>query len=793
MWDTAISTGLAAAMAATIAVPAVRRLGYGSINHDWLAGEIDLDGIVTDGKTLRLKTGGMLRVFRVRGVSYDAKLLEQQNILLKGRSQLFHKLGSLGLPFWLFGVKRRRRLEFTAAWPSPVLKEIGEAEKTVFKSAYYVDWYLVIGSTSLSQLNQGTTSVKASISDYKPELLSRAEPGRPCLLTAFANYLVSGEWNENLPAISDALSGNLPAADLNITRDGIIAANVPTRQLHQIIAIRNWPDEISGQIISDLLSIEGDIEVCQMCEPWDRDKLLLILGRKKIEQNSALFGNSELVAEIEALIQLLTAGNTTAFDTQFQIVCRAADESSLNTLLEKVGQALGRRRVVYSVETGGGAICWFARIPKVEKRKLTDFTKLLRPLLLRDQNIAALWPFQHSSTGRMRGPFGPQPVRYLHTASGQVFAFQFHVVERKQSPGNFLVFASTGAGKSTLILHILGGLAKFAGVRSYLFDSKEGARFMVESMGGLYMGYDELRMNPLDVGTDTPKNRQRILKVLRAMAGEYQRGQDDDAVFNHAMNLAFQLDQPERTLNAIFELAFQRQTPLRHAYAPWVVDDKGNKGVRSHLMNAPHDTLGSFLSASHMVGINMNEALDDPTTGPPIVTHISAAIGDSAARDSRGFGIFIDEAAKLLQNDGFRALAMEMYREYRKLDGLVGMAFQDPQAMFKSGVGEAFLENTTTLIFFPNSQANREGLERFNLNDEQIAFVLGEGERKEEDERRVLVVQRDAATGLDESAIIDVNLKMLGDALRHYRAGPEANRHLADIKQKWGPLWQQHL
>src|SRR3546814_10014818 len=92
-------------------------------------------------------------------------------------------------------------------------------------------------------------------------------------------------------------------------------------------------------------------------------------------------------------------------------------------------------------------------------------------------------------------------------------------------------------------------------------------------------------------------------------------------------------------LNAIYEFAFERRTGLRRAFAPWVVDGKGVKGIRSHLMNAPRDTLGSVLSASHLVGINMNEALDDPDTGPPVVTHISSAVGQSGAESSNGFAI----------------------------------------------------------------------------------------------------------------------------------------------------------
>src|SRR3546814_8332474 len=84
---------------------------------------------------------------------------------------------------------------------------------------------------------------------------------------------------------------------------------------------------------------------------------------------------------------------------------------------------------------------------------------------------------------------------------------------------------------------------------------------------------------------------------------------------------------------------------------------------------------------------------------------------------------------------------MEMYREYRKNDGFVGLAYQDPKALFDSGIGDAVLENTATFIFLPNSQANKAGLERFNLNDEQIAFILGSGDRKERSEEHTSELQ----------------------------------------------------
>ena len=793
MWPELIITGTLASAAGAMAAPAARNFMLGDVKHDWLAGELELDRIDADGQTVWLKGGAVFRVFKFAGTAYDAKVMEQQELMLKGRAAMLHGLGEQGCSVRLFAIKRQKDISIKAAWPAPALTEIGEAERTLFQSSYYTDWYMLVSAPAVRPLVEGCGKIAAMAAEYRPVLLSRPEDtAEPCPLTGFLNFLVCGDLRGDLPVISTSISGNLPASDLEIGKDGMITTLIPARMFQRIIAIRSWPELVDGRLFQDILSLSGDIEISQICEPWDRDQALILYKRQLRAQSTALFGNAALAAECEATIQLLSEGNTTVFHTQLQIIVRDGSEENLEGLIQSICKILGHRRVLYSIETDGAPICWFNRIPTGAPKKLGSATRFLRPLTLREQNIAALWAFSNSPTGMMKSPLGDRPVRFFRTPGGQAYAFQFHVSDKPQSIGNYLVFAPTGGGKSTLMMHLLGGLAKFEGVRSYIFDSKEGARFMIEAMGGVYQGYDELQLNPLDVGKDTPANRHRIYMVLKAMAAGAPSGDDDEAIFAHAVKLAFTLDVPDRTINQIFEYAFPRRTSLRRAFARWVVDGKGNAGLNAHVFNAPHDSLGGFLQSAHMVGINMNEALEDPVVGPPVVAHISAAISRSAAQSSRGFNIFIDEAAKLLQNDGFKTLAMEMYREYRKLNGSVGLAFQDPAALFRSGVAEAFLENTATLLFLPNSQASQASLEPFNLNQEQIGFILGGGDCKQ-GERRVLVVKRDAAAGLDESAILDVDLTPLGDSLRFYRAGVDANRDLTQLKKQWGDAWPKHL
>ncbi|MBF0250847.1 MAG: type IV secretion system protein VirB4 [Alphaproteobacteria bacterium] len=798
MWPEVIFTGVSAIAAGALAVPAARNAMLGNVELDWIAGELELDYIdQSDRQTVHVKNGPRFRVFRLRGVSYDAKVDQEQTQMHKIRTALIHDLGSKGVDIFFYGVKRQEDISFEAEWPSPALTEIAEAERKIFKTSFYVEWFLLLSAPTAEKMVEGCRKVTAMLSKYRPVLLTSPEDrSKPCPLTGFLNYLVCGELRRDLPAVSNSISGSLPASDLSFDKTtGTVQSLVPRRKLHKIIAIRQWPEIVNGRLIANIMALQGDVEVSQICEPMDREKALILYGRRAKEQKTPIIGNDKTAAECIAILKLIKEGNTTVFNTQFQIIVRASTEDELENLVAQVCAVLGNQRVDYSIETEGAPICWLNRIPKAKRSRIPGLTSQLRQLDLREQNISALWAFHHSAVGLKEGPYGDLPLRYLLTPSGQAYAFQFHVKAQRQSIGNAMLFAPSGGGKSTLVMHLLGGMAKFPNVRSYIFDSKEGARFMVEAMGGIYQGYNDLQLNPLDVGEDTPKNRHRIYMILKSMCSGVDPKEFDDEALNHAVELAFTLEPPQRTLNNIYEYAFAKRTAMRRAFARFVIDGKGKVGLDAHVFNAPHDSLGSFLTAAHMVGINMNEALDDPVIGPPVVAHIAEAIhGAAKSTQLRGFNIFIDEAAKLLQNDGFKSLAMEMYREYRKLDGTVCMAFQDPAALLRSGAADAFLENTATLMFLPNSRASHESLARFNLNSEQMNFVMqGEGHEHNEGQRQVLIIKQDAASGFDESAIVNVDLTPLGDCMRFYRAGEEANADLAKLKETWGDQWRLHL
>lgn len=793
IWHEVFATGLVAAMGAGLAVPSARRLMLGDLKQDWLQDQLELDRVESDRATIRGKDGSLSQVYRFIGTSYDAKVEAEQTNLLDARTQLLNKLGQLGLSQRWFGVKRKRPINAAAEWPNAPLQAVGDAEAELFKASYFIDWYVVLTASAMPPLLEAAEKIEAGTGKYGVSRVRAAKKGRTCELTGFLNGLVSGDYRKDLPAIISDISGGLPASDISCEKaTGLIRTFTPTERLQRIFTVARWPGVVSGQLINELMGLEGELEVCQICEPVDQLRATAYLARRASGEDNALMGNPEAAAELQSMMQMVNKGDTTLFVTQFVVTAYAENQTDLDRLTKRISRCFSNRQIMYNVQVRGAPVCWFSRVPGKPRGKVLPGGQFMSPLELRTQNIAAMWALPHAATGLAESPLGPGPLRWLRTISGQAYAANFHVVNKEKSLANFLVFAPAGGGKSTLLMHMLSGAAKFSDVRSFIFDSKEGSRFMTEALGGLYQNYDGLSLNPLDVGEDTPANRERLRFVMGAMAGIELSGDDKDAI-DHAIGLAMQLEPPERTFNNVFPYAFPKRGALRRAFQQWVVDEKGNRGLRSHIMNAPHDSLGGMFDQSHMVGINMSEALADPSLGAPIVAHMAETIYRSVAPNLRGFLLLIEEAAKLCQNAGFLSLAKEMYREYRKLGGVVGMVFQDPAALMETGAAPAFIENTGTFIFFPNSKVDDKSLLPFNLNEEQRDFIKGKARSEDFDDRRVLIVKRDEASGFEESAILNVDLTPLGDPLKFYRSGSDENRLMERLQREWGEQWRDHL
>ena len=269
------------ALAAAFILPGTRRAFLADIDHDWLAGELELDEILPDGITVKTKSGLFSRVIHIAGLNYDAKTSQMQEHLLKGRNTAFHVLGDHGIGLRFFGIKRPHDISYQADWPSPALHEIGVCEQAQFQGSFAINWYVLATGSVAARLNDGLEKFFAALSDYGPQYLCRADTG-PCPLTGFLNGLVSGDYRNDLPAISHSISGSLPASDFHADRTtGIIRTFLPEAHYQKIITVRAWPESVDGRLQHDILSLAGEIEISQICLPISNVTAMALLSRAR--------------------------------------------------------------------------------------------------------------------------------------------------------------------------------------------------------------------------------------------------------------------------------------------------------------------------------------------------------------------------------------------------------------------------------------------------------------------------------------------------------------------------------
>ena len=789
------------AMVAAAAVPALNQMFLGDVRQDWLCRQVEFDSVAADGVTINMKSGRYCRVVRVGGVSYDAMMSDEIQVLSNTRCEAFARLAAAGIIVRLFAVKRRADLLYEGDWPEGGIAEIGAAEEDRFRKTFSIGWFALLDSGNNEVLRKQSESFLDLMQKHDASFLTgapgdmdaasaaaprQAAAGLDCGLAEFANYLMTGDMSRDVDWITSDLSRQLGNSNIRVDENGDIWTATPTRRLHRVIAVRRWPEEVSGKLLGDLLRLPVEIEVSQIVVPESKTKAQFMFDQKANEMSRlSMFGGQTRAEDFRVAVDVLAEENVQPVRTEFAVYLRASGAGQMERAEAMVFETLGRHKVIANSETAAAGILWFNRMPGSKRRS----GRTLRPLRLMTPNLGAIWPFHSMTAGNPGSPWGDQPVRLFTGSSGQSYSFQFHASAAPQSVGHYLVLAPTGGGKTTLMMHLLSGLAKFRDVRSYVFDSREGARFTIEALGGSYHSFDSLSLNPLDV-EDSPAARHRISMIVRSMLDTHAKDDETGEIVDQLLSVAFKTTRHKnRTFNDIFPLAFPSSSAIKRAFLPWVRDTKGNKGIYSHIFNAASDSLADTLGASQITGINMNEALADPALGPPVVAHIMNKISDTASNlaggGSGGFNIFIDEAAKLLENAGFRSAVVEMYREYRKLNGVVGMAFQDPAALHKSGIAEAVIDNTSTLIIFPNPLARKEDYANFNLNEEQLAFITAHHQG-----RKVLVVRRDGPSGLDETVVLDADLGWLGDAMRFYRSGPDAVKHIERLQRDNPENWR---
>ncbi|CCQ75760.1 hypothetical protein [Magnetospira sp. QH-2] len=775
---------------------------------EYFENHLEFDHILEDGMTVVLHSGRKCRYIRVRGMQYATKEEGLQRQALNARVQFLNSLRDTGIiARFVFrrkaisGEVRRLAEDVYSKYPTETLQAIGDHEARFFGDAWLNEFLLVLEGpgekAGQRQLDDATSAALANLDKFSPEIVRAGTEGR-CPLTEIICEHVNGTKRRLGPsARSLALEVGALAYDFDKATGLITSYDGATPRYERIIVVKEYREKTSGSLFRRIMEIKGNIEVTLIARSIEttRAKATLLNQSKQ----ASMFGFNPILAEdFNQVYAVVEAGRETLFETQTMVLVRSRSMEELEDILARIEKLFSDDNIGFAYDTFAALEEWFERLPgRVVKGK-----PLPRPLNLISSNVAALASFSKEPEGMEASPFGEGPIRTFNSVRGTIYQFQFHVSERAQSIGHYAVIAPSDSGKTTLMLHLMGGMLKHKNTKGFVFDSNFGARFMIEAFGGSYYDLNRtdegaVSMNPLQL-RDTEANRAHLRRLMRIMSNA--EGDEDIAIIERAVRQAMGVEEVrKRTFSGIYQSAFPNGSHVAEGMRKWIEDMDERKGAYAYLFNGARDELAQQMQETFLVGWNADQILKETDVAAAVFEHIGHVIKSECATGGFGFNIFIDEAANLFRNQTFKREAEVMFREYRKLDGIVGVAFQEPGALHETGVTSAVMTNCSTFFLFPNATARPEDYQDFNLNPTQMEYILGGSDLSKGLKRTVLLIKRDKSGGADseESVILDVDLREIaGPMMKVYRSGSKSIALMEELQATYGRdnlTWVDHL
>ena len=110
------------------------------------------------------------------------------------------------------------------------------------------------------------------------------------------------------------------------------------------------------------------------------------------------------------------------------------------------------------------------------------------------------------------------------------------------------------------------------------------------------------------------------------------------------------------------------------------------------------------------------------------------------------------------------------------------LAFQSPDGIPKTPVGDMIRQQCQTAFFFRNANSRREDYHEWPLTESELDFILGRDFR----EVRYAVLVKKYSTG--QSAILNIDISMLGAHMKIFNSGRPAVIEVNKAIEKYGPV-----
>lgn len=789
-WEAAVAGGLATASAllgGLVLAPPLSRVVLPRPKETRLADHLPFESVLKDGATLRCRDGRLARVVEMLGVDATPKTQDERRALMAQRKAWIETFRNYDCELKVIVQRTRSGVEEIGDFPEDVapMRNVARSWHAPLEASYRNRFYLVISIKGESEqarrrLHEIVEDVGTYLGEYRPRPLRHAPEG-PSPLLGFLSELVNPTLPVQLGGFHDDIAARivastvhfLPEAGYAVFRDG-------PKEVHMAaLGIQRWGPSVSAELIQEVLSLDVELSLCHLVKVDADAQASLFLSQRARWAFSGRFSSSE-AEEIELAKEWVESqgdGHQSLCHYQLTIFVYGADREEVDQGVAKLRRVLANTGGIRAVREGASVLpLWFSLFPGTQH--------LLRDSTLFSQNVAELVSFETPAQGFGRSAWGPGPIAVFRTLSGSPYRYQYHHSEEPEAPGHVLTIGPTGSGKTALMTFLAGFAMRHAKLRTYIFDSFQGAYVFTTALGGRYLSLQTeieaeaaATLNPMQ--QELNRVNVEALKTWLTLISGCEDAESQEEI-GRAIALLERIPRSDRSLAGIFREAFTPSGELAKALLRWV--DRRQKGA---VFNGVKDTLD--LSQARLVAFDMTRIFEDEELTRAFVPYLMHRIRGTVAEAEAPYLVLFDETSHMLRHKLLARFFNEELQQARKRHGVVVCAFQEPGSLWQTDSAEVVTTNCKTTILFRNPQAKLEDYAPFNLTDYEQAFIKGTLSASAHLSKAVLI-KRDTPAG-PESVILDIDLRPLGRLFGMFRSGRQAVDAAMRAQATWPRGW----
>lgn len=722
---------------------------------------------------LGLRTGALVQIIQLDGVSFETADLGDLNALHNGLNILWRNVADERLAVWTHLVRRRETLYPEGAFPSAFARQLDARYRArmVGTDLYRNDLYLAlvwqpqrdvtakasaffsrlgkarrtgveVDEDSLKRLGDVSRDVMAALDRYGPRILSLVDRGGLLFSEPMEmlQRLISGE-HVDMPLPQGIIASSLCLVRPIFGREAIEIRGPGSSRFAGMFGLKEYPATTRPGMLNGILSAPFELTLSQSFGFMAKADAKTVMTRK---QNQMVSANDRAASQIVDLDRALDDLESNRFVMGEHHLSAIVYAPSPKTLLEHMAVArssLASGGAVIAREDLGLEAAFWSMLPG-------NFRYRARSGAVTSRNFAAFAPFHTYPQGQAQGNHWGSAVSLLKTASGSPYYFNFHHGDL----GNTFVCGPSGSGK-TVVLNFMTAQLQKHDVQTVFFDKDRGAEIFIRAIGGSYLplqngvptGCAPFKALPL-----TPENRIFLGQFVRKLVGQSGRALSvaEERMIDEAIASLAQLPQNERSIGALS--AFVDNTDpegLGARLARWQAG-----GSLGWVFDNDADAISLGAKA---VGFDMTDFLDNPDIRTPLMMYLFRRV--ETLIDGRRICIVIDEFWKALGDEAFQDLTQNKLKTIRKQNGFMLFATQSPRDAIRSSIAHTIIEQCPTQVFFPNPHGNADDyVEGFKLTSKEFALIAQD---MTNESRRFLVKQG------HNSVVVELNLGGFDDEL----------------------------